>query len=69
MNKSNNNNEAANGTKPVLSTATRLKMGKKYFSQIKKYNKKLNELGFMLSDSYSTICLFDGENEDSIDSL
>lgn len=62
-------NETANDTKPVLSAATRLKMAKKYFAQIKKYNNKLKQLGFYLSDSYSTICLFDGDNEDSIDSL
>jgi hypothetical protein len=53
----------------LLSATTRLKKAKQYFAQIKKYNKKLNELGFVLSDSYSTICLFDGDNEDSIDSL
>ena len=62
-------NETANGTKPVLSAATRVKKAKQYFAQIKKYNNKLEKLGFYLSDSYSTICLFDGDNEDSVDSL
>lgn len=62
-------NKTANGTNPVLSAAIRLEKAKQYFAQIKKYNNKLKELGFYLSDSYSTICLFDGENEDSIDSL
>lgn len=62
-------NKTTDGTKPVLSAAIRLKKAKQYFAHIKKYNKKLKELGFHLSDSYSTICLFDSDNEDSIDSL
>lgn len=53
----------------VLSDATRLKLAKRYFNQIKKYNNKLNEIGYFLSDSYSKICLFENNSEDSVDSL
>lgn len=67
MSKHNKGNESKNNR--LLSTNTRQKKAKQYFLHIKKYNNKLKELGFHLSDRYSAICLFDGDNENPIDSL